>query len=111
MQVTLTQSQAQYLVTRLSIAAQGEQEYRRQMRNLEGVAWIYSDKDSPNGQKYFDGLNAIRDNIRASKAEEAANAVDAMQAPDGYNIKEKSLYDVATMEAADAIRALKGAKE
>lgn len=43
--------------------------------------------------------------------EEAANAVDAMKAPDGYNIQEKSLYDVATMEAADAIRALKGAKE
>lgn len=43
--------------------------------------------------------------------EEAANAVDAMKAPDGYNIQEKSLYDVATMEAADAIRALKGEKE
>ena len=43
--------------------------------------------------------------------EEAANAVDAMKSPDGYNIQEKSLYDVATMEAADVIRALKGAKE
>ena len=38
---------------------------------MEGIAWSGSDKDSPNGQKYFDGLNAIRDNIRASKAEEA----------------------------------------
>ena len=43
--------------------------------------------------------------------EEAANAVDAMKSPDGYNIQEKSLYDVATMEAADVIRALKGEKE
>ena len=43
--------------------------------------------------------------------EEAANAVDAMKAPDGYGIQEQSLYDVATMEAADVVRALKGAKE
>lgn len=71
MQVTLTQSQAQYLVTRLSLVAQTEQNYRRQMRELEGVAWTYSDKDSPNGQVYFDSLNVIRDNIRTSKAEES----------------------------------------
>lgn len=43
--------------------------------------------------------------------EEAANAVDAMKAPDGYGIQEQSLYDVATMEAADVVRALKGATE
>ena len=43
--------------------------------------------------------------------EEAANTVDAMKAPDGYGIQEQSLYDIATMEAADVVRALKGAKE
>lgn len=71
MQVTLTQSQAQYLVTRLSLVAQAEQDYRRQMRQMEGIAWSGSDKDSPNGDVYFKGLNTIRDNIRESKAEEA----------------------------------------
>ncbi len=49
--------------------------------------------------------------FRALVLEEAANAVDAMKAPDGYGIQEQSLYDVATMEAADVVRALKGAKE
>lgn len=71
MQATLSQAQAQYLVTRLSMVAQSEQEYRRQMRQMEGLAWSGSDKDSPNGDIYFKGLNGIRDNIRASKAEEA----------------------------------------
>ena len=55
--------------------------------------------------------NTMFERFAALVLEEAANAVDAMKAPDGYNIQEKSLYDVATMEAADAIRALKGAKE
>ena len=50
------------------------------------------------------------EDARNQALEEAANAVDAMKAPDGYGIQEQSLYDVATMEAADVVRALKGAK-
>lgn len=71
MQVTLTQSQAQYLVTRLSFVAQGEQYYRKQMRYWEGVMWSKSDKEAQNGDLFFEELNNVRDNIRASKAEEA----------------------------------------
>ena len=76
MQVNISQSQAQYLVTRLSIVAQGEQEYRKQMRYWEGVMWSKSDKEAPNGDLYFEELNTVRDSIRESKIEEAKiNAV------------------------------------
>lgn len=71
MQATLTQRQAQYLVTRLSAVAQAKQQYRQTMRMLEGVSWAGSDKDIPEGETHFNNLNTIRDNIRASKAEEA----------------------------------------
>ena len=71
MKATLTQRQAQYLITRLSIVAQAEQGYRASMRYLEGMSWAASDKDQPDGPQSFDNLNKIRDNIRASKAEEA----------------------------------------
>lgn len=71
MQATLTQRQAQYLVTRLSMVAQAEQEYRQALRRLEGISWAGSDKDMPGGEAHFNNLNTIRDNIRASKSEEA----------------------------------------
>lgn len=71
MQATLSQRQAQYLVTRLSVVAQAEQQYRQTMRMLEGISWAGSDKDMPDGEAYFNRLNTIRDNIRDSKNEEA----------------------------------------
>ena len=48
---------------------------------------------------------------RNQALEEAAKAADDLKAPDDYSISEKSMWDIATMSAADAIRALKGAKE
>lgn len=57
--------------------------------------------------EYHPDWHDVRDSIFAALVlEEAANAVDAMKAPDGYGIQEQLLYDVATMEAADVVRAL-----
>lgn len=63
------------------------------------------------GNKVGTNVTECLERFAALVLEEAANAVDAMKAPDGYGIQEQSLYDVATMEAADVVRALKGEKK
>lgn len=51
-------------------------------------------------------LEAVRNEV----LEEAANTADELQAPQSCSTVEKSLWDVATTAAGDAIRALKDKK-
>ena len=71
MKATLTQRQAQFLITRLSQVAKGEQTIRQSLRRFEGELWNNSDKDSAEGEAFFYKLNLVRDGIRQSKLEEA----------------------------------------
>jgi hypothetical protein len=74
--VTLTQQQAQYLLSRLSMVAHEEQKYRSAQKKTARAVWNFADKDKPNGAEAFAILNQLRDDIRASRREEARiNAV------------------------------------
>lgn len=71
MQVKLTHQQAQYLITRLSLVAAEEQNYRVQIKRVESIYWNLCDKDNPDSSEHFKTLNSARNLVRESKQEEA----------------------------------------
>jgi uncharacterized protein (DUF2225 family) len=69
--ITLNPQEAQLVVSILTQIAGIQQDYRQQTKSILNTAWVNSEKDTEDGQAWFNVLNYGKTRYRQSKVYEA----------------------------------------